>query len=271
MNDVMDIFEKGKKDLPEIRYVLPGSQEELLLRPFTTREQKAVLKALEKGDQILVGEAFDDLIKNCVNRRGFNVDDLFSKDRECLLIKLRLESVKGDFSHNWTCDSCKTANTIDFDLNKLPYEDKVKKGFMTKEIKLEHNDASIILSLSTRGDEKRIMRYAKKNTSSIKNEVSQTELLTAAYASVIKAIKTNVETIDQETGEKTLEEKVIRLDFDDRLRILEKLSLNDRDEIKKFFEELESYGYDLKLGTLNCKNCSHEQEESLDWMSFFIM
>jgi uncharacterized protein (UPF0335 family) len=271
MSDVLDIFEKNKKELPEIRYVLPGTQQELFLRPFTTREQKAILKSLEKNDQVLVGEAFDELIQKCVINKGFNVGDMYSKDRECLLIKLRLESVKEDFSHTWTCEHCKTSNTHIMDLKKLTYEENVNQSMMEKRVKLENNNSTLILGMSTRDDEKKILRHAKKNTSTIKNDVSQTEVLNAAYASVIKSIITTVEKVDQKTG-KTVEEQVTMfVPFDDRLKILEHLTMNDRMEIKKFFEELESYGFDLKLGDLKCASCGKEQEESLEWMSFFIM
>ena len=49
------------------------------------------------------------------------------------------------------------------------------------------------------------------------------------------------------------------------------MSLDDKKLIKVFFEELENYGFDLKLGSLPCRGCGEESEQEMEWLSFFIM
>ena len=128
MSEALDLFLASKKEIPDISYVLPGTGEEIFMRPFTTKEQKAILKAMEKEDHILLSEAFDQLLRNCVTNKDFNPDKLLAKDRECLLIKLRQESVKDDYTHNWECPSCGKPNVHKISLNNIPFEKVIVVG-----------------------------------------------------------------------------------------------------------------------------------------------
>jgi hypothetical protein len=258
---VLDIFRKAKKEIPDIRYVLPGSGKEVLLRPFTTKEQKGVLKALEKEDQVLVGEALDSLLSNCI-LNGIKVDELFTKDRECLLINLRKESVKEDFKHLWTCEECNEKNTLTKDLGQLSIKELPSDAIKTKTIDLiDRKDIKLVLGLTTRAEEKKIISYTKKQTKN-NDSMSQAELLNAAFAAAIKEI-----IYINEKGE----EQKMAVSFDDRIKLIEEMSIDDKTQIQKFFESLSDYGYDMKIGSQTCKGCQHEQEVELEWMGFFIM
>jgi len=276
MSEALDLFMAAKKDIPDIRYVLPASKQEVFLKPFTTREQKAILKALEKDDSVLLGEAFDEILRNCVtNPKNFDPGRLISKDRECLLIRLRQESVKDDFQFTWTCNACGQENNKQVALDKIAYEDKVKDSDLQQEVTLDGYGITLVLGLSTRDDEKKILKHAKKNSGSgtFKGDISQTEVLNAAYASVIKAIiKEGTRKIKDGDVEKEIATREpIVISFEDRVKILESLGTQDKNKIKKFFEDLDEYGYDLKLGEVTCKHCQESQELELDWISFFIL
>jgi hypothetical protein len=274
MSNVLNKFMATRKDLPEIRYTLPASGEELLLRPFTTKEQKAILKAIEKEDQVLIGEAFDQLLRQCVINDKFRPEDLLSKDRECLLIKLRQESVKEEYSYNWSCAKCKKDNVKTVELSDLPFNELVGQGNKTKIIELDTFDAKLELGVSTRDDEKKILKYAQRNSSVKEERLSQTEILNGAYAAVIKdMISIEKKDIKDEEGNVTTEEREIKekVGFDDRIKILESISIADKSKIKVFFDELAEYGYDMELGELPCKFCGHEEEHSLEWLTFFIL
>jgi hypothetical protein len=273
MSNALKMFMESKKDIPEIRYVLPGSQEELLLRPFTTKEQKAILKAIEKEDQILIGEAFDNLLKQCVISDKFKPETLLAKDRECLLIKLRQESVKESFSHAWKCEECGRENKKQISIEELKFKEVVEGSIKTKEIELDNYDCKLVLGNTTREDEKNILSFAKRNSGIKSKEISQTEILSGAYASVIKGFKTTEEKIvKNEAGEEIKEEqeKLVELSFADRMSIFDSLSVSDKNKIKGFFDELEEYGYDLNLGTQTCTGCSAQSEQELEWMVFFM-
>jgi len=46
--------------------------------------------------------------------------------------------------------------------------------------------------------------------------------------------------------------------------------MKDKEEIKTYIKQLESFGYDLAV-ECKCKNCEKEQEVDIDWTSFFIV
>jgi len=273
MSEALDIFLATKKEIPDISYTLPGSGEEIFMRPFTTKEQKAILKALEKEDHLLLSEAFDQLLKNCVTNKDFNPDQLLSKDRECLLIKLRQESVKEEFIHNWKCGKCETSNTHKINLSDIPFENVINKDSLkNKEITLRDRPITLILGMANRGDEKKIFEHAKKNSAT--KDVSQAELINAAFAAIIKGIKIkktrNVK--DAQGNDNHIEEEVIlSLPFADRIKILEDINIDDKNEIKKYLESVDKYGFALTLGTLKCKKCEAESEETMEWLSFFMV
>jgi len=272
MGNVFNKFAESKKEIPEISYELPGSKEQLLLRPFTTKEQKAILKAIEKEDQILVGEAFDQLLRKCVINKGFKPEKLFSKDRECLLIKLRQESVKDEYVYHWKCKECGEANKRLINLNDIDFSALVEGGIKEKEITLENYDSILVLGISTREDEKNILSHAKRN-SGPEGIISEAEILNGAYACVIKGLKIKEKKIvKDENGNEDIEEKeqLMKVSFEDRIKILESLSPDEKKKIKDFFDEIEEYGYDLALNDVVCGSCGHEEEEhEMDWISFF--
>lgn len=278
MTRAIDIFNNSVKELPEIKYTLPSTGEELFLRPFTTRDQKAVLKAMEQQDQTLIGEAFDAMLKKCVLNNNFDPNKLITKDRECLLIFLRQTSIKEEFQFSFTCRNvkCRGKNNKEVDLSDLEYEELVEKAVVSsKEVDLVGFNVSLVLGMSTREDEKNILKYAKKNSGkkALEGEISQTELLNAAYASVIKGLVTISEKeVENKEGEKEVvkEKIIVNVPFDERIEMLEKLIPEDKEKIHKYFEELKSYGYNLTLSDLTCKHCGEVQDVEMDWQTFFL-
>lgn len=273
MSEALDLFLATKKEIPDISYTLPGSGEEIFMRPFTTKEQKAILKALEKEDHTLLSESFDQLLRNCVINKDFNPDKLLSKDRECLLIKLRQESVKDDYTHNWKCSKCEAPNAHKINLSTISFDAIInKESLQNKEMVLRDRPLTLILGMALRGDEKKIFEFAKKNSST--KDVSQAELINAAFAAIIKGIKVKkTRTIkDAQGNDKPIEEEVILdIPFADRIKILDDIHMDDKNEIKKYLETVDKYGFNLSLGTLKCKKCDNESEESMEWLSFFMV
>ena len=113
------------------------------------------------------------------------------------------------------------------------------------------------------------MKYVKKHSQGLKGALSRIELLNGAYATSIKSIIVEETVIDQD-GQETTKEKKLQLSFDDKITIIEEMSLNDKNKIQEFLNEVEDYGYDLKK-EVSCKKCGENTEEELDWLSFFIM
>lgn len=273
MSDVLRAFAASKKEVADIRYVLPGSGQEIFMHPFTTSEQKAMMKAYESEDQVLIQEALDTILKNCVVKpENFNPSNLFSPDRECLLIELSKKTVKDDISHQWACAKCKGINTTSVSLNDLDYSAPVEDSIKQEEIEFEGFDFTVRVTNLTRHDEKKIFALAKRESNE-EGGVSEAELVNATYAAVMKEYKKvtkqkirgegdNVEEIDQVVYEK--------IKFEDRLEIFAELSLEDKKKIQDFISSVKPYGYDVDLGFHECKRCQAENSVKMDWSDFFI-
>jgi hypothetical protein len=270
MNNVLKQFSQSKKIVPDIRYVLPGSKEEIFMRPFTTLEQSIILKAMEKEDSALIQEAFDKILVNCVTNKNFNPLKLYSKDRECLLITLSKESVKDTISHTHKCEHCSFENELKINIDDLKYEDCVEGSIMEKIITFDSYDFTVKLMNTTREDELKIVNVSKKNN---KNEISQSDVFSSSFASVIKQYKvtTQKEVLKNGVPEVVTVESFEDLKFEDRLEIYKQLSMSDKKKIEAYFKELKSYGYDLNVENIECSKCKEKCDVKLSWFSFFIM
>ena len=278
MSNLIKELDSLKVEVPDGRFVLPGSQEEIFFKPFTTADQKAMLKSMEKRDYELIQECFDKVLKKCVVNEDFEPTKLYKQDREALLIELRRNSVKEEYNHTWICKNmindpeddwapekkCGYENKEMILLKDLDYEDLNEK-LKTVKIKMTSYNISLVIGNTTRLDEKLIYKYTKDNSKDMKKGTKSTsELLLATIASTIKSIEFPPK---EEGGEIRLIENP---DFEDKIGILNKLSVDDRNKIISEIDKQEKCGFNLKY-TFGCKSCKHESEHVLDWMYFFGM
>lgn len=259
MSSVLDSFRSAKTEVPDIKFTIPSTGEDIFLRTFTTKEQKLVLKAIEKEDPILINEAFDTLITNCVVSPNFNIDDLLTKDRDALLITLRKESVKDNFNYKWQCSNpeCGSTNDENIQLDTIKFVKLKSKKSLTKDIKLSDRDLTLGLKLPTRLFEKKMLKYVGKT-----KEASAVDIMNITLAISIDKLY-----VTDEDGKKI--EKSIS--FEDRVTILDELSFKDKTKIEDFLKGIESYGYDLNLGSHECPKCGTDSEVQLGWSDFFLM
>jgi hypothetical protein len=258
MSNALSAFRGAKTEVPEIKFTIPSSGEDIFLRPFTTREQKAILKAIEKEDQVLMNEAFDTLITNCVITKGFNVDTLLTKDRDALLIELRKESVSEDFSYNWQCNSCEYNNSGSMSLSKLKFKKLKDKKKLEKVIELVDRPIKLSLKLPSRKFEKLLFKQVSATT----KDPSAVDLMNYTLAISIQKLE-----IVDEDGKAT----EMELQFNDRINILEEMHMDDKKKIEEFLKGIEAYGYDLNIGEKSCKECEKTTEVELNWSDFFLM
>jgi len=254
-SEALELFNSAKKEVPEIRYTLPGAKKDILMRPYTTSEQKAILKAFEGEDEDLLNDAFDKLLINCVLNKGFDPNKLLTKDRECLLMALRMGSDSDKVTHIWKCTNkkCGYQNKLEIDLKDID-ELKAETDLKLKKIKLDTSDVTIVVGPSTREDERHIMKHIKKYP--VKGKKSNAEILASAYAASIKGMMKG--------------EEMIELSFSDRMAIYEQFNMSDRNKLDQYFESMQVYGYNMDLGTHKCDKCGEETEQELDWLSFFL-
>jgi hypothetical protein len=288
MSNALDMFRSAKNEIPDIKFKIPSTGEDIFLRPFTTREQKGVLKAIEKEDQVLINEAFDKLIKNCVLTEGFKVEDLLTKDRDILLIELRKESVKDDVTYHWKCPKCEFVNSSKVSLKELKFKKLKDKRKLTKDIKLSDRDISLRLQLPSIKFERMILNHIGKVE---KDKVSAVDMLNTTLAVSISKMLVHPKDDNESHTE-------MNIDFKDRISILEEMCIDDKKKIEKFLEGIDVYGYDLNIGKKSCcykkeapvvengKNlyddkgtvitevvdtCTHTVDVELNWSDFFLM
>lgn len=258
----LDAFLSAKKDIPDIRVTLPYSGKEILMKPFNTKQQMAVLKALQKEDFKLVHAALDALLEACVVNEDFNLDDLIAKERDILLVNLRMESVDENYIYPWTCNSCKKYHEDNVDLRELKLEEP--KGEMISDIVLDHDieggPATITVGITTRKQEKDFAERLE-DLENEEDDVISKEVALLMYASAISKLKIG----DVEyTGDD--------FSFDDRVRFVHELSLDDVKKIENFANQVGGLQYDFKREhTCTNPDCKHTQVDELDWISFFMV
>ena len=271
MSDFLKKIDGLKKEVPDSRFILPGSGEEIFFKPFDTSDQKAMLKAMEKQDLELLNEVFDSVLRKCVTNEGFSPLDLYPRDRESLLIELRRTSVKEEYVHSWNCGNiikdeneeevtCNCENKKVFPLSELELENLEIK-YEPKEVTLEDIDCVLTLEVPRRREEKLVYKYSKDHSKDMKKgNMSAIELLFASLASAITNVKIKA-------GEEVEENKNIK--FEDKVTFVGKLSVDDRNKIRDFVKELEDYGFDLTLKDCKCEKCGCTDDVRVDWMRFF--
>lgn len=80
---------------PTFKIELPSTKKNIILRPFTVKEEKILLMARESGDEETIIDTIKQIISNCLYD-DIDVDKLPMFDIEYLIIKLRAKSV-GEF------------------------------------------------------------------------------------------------------------------------------------------------------------------------------
>jgi len=78
---------------PTFSVTQPSTGDILTMRPFLVKEEKLLLMAKESGEQLDIYTALKQIINNCVQNEGFDVDTIPIFDMEYIFIKLRSASV----------------------------------------------------------------------------------------------------------------------------------------------------------------------------------
>lgn len=267
MSDFLKSFNDLDRTIPDIRVELPYSGKEILMRPFNTKEQMSIVKAIEKEDFDLVHLALDELLKNCVLNADFNIDDLVSKERDLLLINLRIESVSEDFTFYWDCDNkvktdgkehvCGKRNTKSVNLDSLKLDEL--QGDMETTISLKDKECDITFGVSYRGKEKEATEYINKKNKELGegSELNELELVNVIYATTIRSVK---------IGENLHTE----LNLDERLEIIESMHLDDRKSLESFADNIKGLEYNMKQ-EVKCSKCENTRTEEMEWVAFFTV
>lgn len=111
--------------LPKYDITLPISKKKIQYRPFTVREEKILLIALEEGDVQDYIRAIGQIIDECTFH-VCSIETLNKVDAEFLYIHIRNKSLGEGVEVNGICKACKgkTALTLNLDKIKLRNENQ---------------------------------------------------------------------------------------------------------------------------------------------------
>lgn len=120
---------------PTYELELPSTGKNIKYRPFLVREEKLLVIALESEDTKQITTAIKDVIKNCIQTRGIEVETLPTFDIEFLFLNIRSKSLGEEIEVNIICPDDETTTvpvTINVDNIKVEKNDK-----HTNKIKLD--------------------------------------------------------------------------------------------------------------------------------------
>jgi len=88
----------------------------IYFKPWTTKNEKDYLLAIDSKDNIDNTLLFNMLIKPCLKDKNLS---LTLNEQKMLMIEIRKKSIGETFSLNFTCKKCKNVNQIDIELDKI--------------------------------------------------------------------------------------------------------------------------------------------------------
>lgn len=227
---------------------------DVILRKMTGKEE-AILA--DKRNQRNGGRLVSELIHSCMVKLGdlpkngaSTVEQMYSADRNFLLLKLRCITFGPELPARYTCPSCNESLQITEDLDDMPVR-ALADGELLEEVAVELQDGyvdkdgqlhkSLRLRLPTGADESAVAPQMRQNPSLAKNA-----LLSRCLKSLGDLPKHRLEAIGP--------------------KILAELTLTDRRLIDRALNQA-APGVDLTREII-CPNCGGEFKSSLDMTNF---
>lgn len=128
-----------KIDVPTYDVKIPSSKELITVRPFTVKEEKLLLMAMESKDNEEIIRTVSQIINNCLIKGKIDFNKLPFFDIDFLFVFLRAKSVGEKVEVKLTCnnvvDGDKCGNIFDTDMDLSKCELQEKEG-ITSDIKL---------------------------------------------------------------------------------------------------------------------------------------
>lgn len=229
----------------------------VVLRKMTGREE-AILA--DRRYQKNGGKLVSELLRSCILRLGeLNGDgngavaQLYSADRNFLLLKLRSVTFGSELQASYTCPACSEAIEVTEDLEQLPVKG-VPEGESPDDVVVELEDGwvdrdgqvhtALTLRLPTGADEEAVAPQMRQNASLGKNA-----LLARCLKSLGEVPRHRLEAMGP--------------------KILAELTLTDRRRIDKGLNEA-APGVEL-VRTIECPGCGHGFRSTLDLSHFLAL
>ena len=142
-----------KLELPKHKTTLPSDGREIIMRPYTVKEEKLLLLALESQDAEQITMAISSLLEACIETE-LEMSDLAGYDVEKIFLELRGISVGETIQFMAKCQHCDhDKNEVSVDIKDIKIsdwnpDDKVIKLSDTVGITMMHPTTKTLLKMS---------------------------------------------------------------------------------------------------------------------------
>lgn len=166
----------------EFSCILPSTGEEVRFKPLTTKQIKKLLVYDDESDILQIVNALNDLVSSSITTDGFNIDNLYLKDRLNLLVEIRKKTKGETFEFQFKCPDCgaQSYNVLDLDSLESKQKDNELGNLQV------NDDISIEIDHIKVSNEKEVIKNINKKLSDTeKNFEYQINLLASSIQSVI--------------------------------------------------------------------------------------
>lgn len=219
-------------------------------RPFTVKEEKALLLANESKDKSVITNTIKNTLNSCISDSGekkVSVEDLPMFDVENLFLNIRMRSVGEISEFNYVCEDCEGSPSVKtkIDLRNVRIENQEKgnkeKIMLTENVGIEIQNPTFKSFLS-----RNLLVDSRKN-----NSILALEMITDCIVSVFDDKQIYNRT---DFSEKEIEEFV------------DSLTQEQLKKINDFFEKTPKLVYDLEV---ECP-CGQVMKKKLEGISDFF-
>jgi predicted nucleic-acid-binding Zn-ribbon protein len=234
---------------PTFRCKLPSTGKEILYRPYTVREEKILLIALQGTNEKEITDAITQVVKNCIMTEGIDVENMPIYDFEYLMLKIRSQSAEDKISIKFKgrdseCEHCRKEKIVEIDLTTVEVE---KVAGHTNKIMLR-DDLGVMMHHPTVKDS---AKYALGTNAAEKLDILL-ELAIDCLDNIFDSDKV------YPAKEHTREELK---DF------MEGLTQKQKQKIEQFFDTIPVVKKTLDL---SCKHCGYEEFYTLQRLHDFF-
>jgi hypothetical protein len=236
--------------LPVHEIELPVTKQKVRIRPFTVKENKILLMALETEsvDQMII--ATKQIVSNCIVHPELDVDKMAFYDLEFILLNIRAASISEILTLNLSptdrpdCDECKKSKSIEVNLNSVKVF--IPENY-NKKIKLDCG-LTVCMKDPTYETISKFKELNSPDVESVFNFVSE----------CIKTISDEQTVYDIEAMEVSKEEV---------LKFIESLPIKDFNKIEKFFEDLPRLEH---VVSWECSSCQTKRNYEMRGIESFL-
>jgi hypothetical protein len=221
--------------------VIPSSGKKISFRPYTVKEEKAIMMAQETGKEEDMINSVKELMKVCLD--DFPIEELTTFDFEYIFLKLRSKSAGETSDVLINCDNCNEQTAIKLALETAEVSGELKDK---KELVVKLTD-TIGVQLSY-----------PKFTSSLRITEEGGE-----YNSAIKAIVTCIESIYDENGIYLAKDHTTK----ELVEFIEGLATIQFEKILEVFVEIPTISI---KGNYICSTCNHKGEKEIQGLQNFF-